>query len=641
MADADPPRTLLTVDGLHIGFGTRQGRVEAVRGIGFTLAAGECLAVVGESGSGKSVTARALVGLNGPGASVRADTLELEGEDLRSLGNRRWRRIRGSRIGLVLQDALVSLDPLRRVEAEVAEALRNHRPDSRGRVRETVLELLKEVGMPEPPVQARQYPHELSGGLRQRALIASAIAAGPRVLVADEPTTALDVTVQARVLDLLASRKAAGTGVLLISHDLAVVARLADRVAVMYQGRFVEEGTVEEVLRTPRHPYTRELLAAVPAAATRRTRLSAPARRAPGAPEDERGCAYAPRCPLAVDECRAVVPGPVRVGGAGAGHTARCLRTGEPWPEPAARTARAAARDREPAGGGEPVPPVLEVHGLAKAFRGPDGVVRDAARDVSFSLPVGRTLGVLGESGSGKTTVARMVLGLLEPDAGEVRLAGLPWSGVPERLRRERRRRVQLVQQDPFSSFDPRYTAERVVGEALGSPGGRSVRANRERILELFGLVGLDPELMRRRPRQLSGGQRQRVALARALATGPDLIVCDEPVSALDVSVQAQILDLLADLQDRLGLSLLFISHDLGVIRHISDEVIVMRGGRVVEAGPAEELFARPRHPYTRALLTALPRPEDAWQRPAPVPVAESAEARSWRDFSGTTEHPV
>ncbi|HEY8984502.1 MAG TPA: ABC transporter ATP-binding protein, partial [Streptomyces sp.] len=281
MADADPTRPLLAVEGLRIGFGTRRGRVEAVRGIGFTLSAGECLAVVGESGSGKSVTARALVGLTGPGSSVRADRLELDGEDLRSLDDRRWRRIRGSRIGLVLQDALVSLDPLRRVEAEVAEALRNHRPQPRGQIRETVLELLKDVGMPEPPLQARQYPHELSGGLRQRALIASAIAARPHVLIADEPTTALDVTVQARVLDLLAARKATGTGVLLISHDLAVVARLADRIAVMYQGRFVEEGTVEEVLRTPRHPYTRELLAAVPTPSTRRTHLSAPPRHSP------------------------------------------------------------------------------------------------------------------------------------------------------------------------------------------------------------------------------------------------------------------------------------------------------------------------------------------------------------------------
>ncbi|MGW2228628.1 dipeptide ABC transporter ATP-binding protein [Streptomyces formicae] len=601
-----PARTLLTVEGLRVGFRGRRADVSAVRGVGFSLAAGECLAIVGESGSGKSVTARALVGLSAPGAEVRADVLELAGEDLRGLGDRRWRQLRGRGIGLVLQDALVSLDPLRRVAAEVAEPLRNHRTVPSRQIPSTVVSLLGEVGMPEPELRARQYPHQLSGGLRQRALIASAIAAGPSVLIADEPTTALDVTVQARVLDVLAARKAAGTGVLLISHDLSVVAKLADRVAVMYQGRIVEEGAVQDVLRRPRHPYTRQLLAAVPTAATRHTRLSGPAggagRRLPAD-----GCSYAARCPVAVPECAVREPELVE---RGAGHAVRCPRTDEPWP--AAPVPASRVRDTAPGTGGT-ADPVLEVRGLAKGFRDPDRVVRPAVREVSFALPAGRTLGVLGESGSGKTTVARMVLGLLEPDAGEVRIAGQVWSGVPEKERRALRGRVQLVQQDPLSAFDPRWTAERIVGEALGSPGRRRVRANRPRIRELFELVGLDPAIAERRPRQLSGGQRQRVAIARALAPEPDLIVCDEPVSALDVSVQAQILDLFTDLQERLGLSLLFISHDLGVIHHLSDEVVVMRDGEVVEAGTAEEVFARPAHPYTRALLTALPRPEDAW----------------------------
>ncbi|MFE0175581.1 dipeptide ABC transporter ATP-binding protein [Streptomyces sp. NPDC059002] len=608
-----PARTLLTVEGLRVGFRGRRSEVSAVRGIDFSLAAGECLAIVGESGSGKSVTARALVGLSAPGAAVRADVLDLEGEDLRDLKDRRWRQLRGRGIGLVLQDALVSLDPLRRVAAEVAEPLRNHRTVPSGQVHETVLALLAEVGMPDPELRARQYPHQLSGGLRQRALIASAIAAGPSVLIADEPTTALDVTVQARVLDVLAARKAAGTGVLLISHDLAVVAKLADRVAVMYQGRFVEEGSVRDVLRDPRHPYTRRLLAAVPTAATRRTRLSGPSRGTGGRRTPADGCAFAARCPVAVPECGTRVPARVELE---ADHGVWCPRTEEPWPSPAGSTSVTTAAVPGPRKGRPEdgtAAPALEVRALSKGFRDPDRVVRPAVREVSFTLPAGRTLGVLGESGSGKTTVARMVLGLLEPDAGEVRIAGRAWSGVPEKERRTLRGRVQLVQQDPLSAFDPRWTAERIVGEALGSPGRRGIRANRARITELFELVGLDPALAERRPWQLSGGQRQRVAIARALAPEPELIVCDEPVSALDVSVQAQILDLFTDLRERLGLSLLFISHDLGVIHHLSDEVVVMRDGEVVEAGAAEEIFARPAHPYTKALLTALPRPEDAW----------------------------
>ncbi|MEV6166483.1 ABC transporter ATP-binding protein [Streptomyces sp. NPDC052052] len=605
-----PARTLLTVQGLHVGFSSRRGKVSAVRGIGFSLAAGECLAIVGESGSGKSVTARALVGLSAPGASVGAEVMELDGEDLRGLSDNRWRQVRGRGIGLVLQDALVSLDPLRTVAAEVAEPLRNHRTVPSRQIHETVLSLLASVGMSDPEVRSRQYPHQLSGGLRQRALIASAIAASPSVLIADEPTTALDVTLQARGLDLLAARKAAGTGVLLISHDLAVVARLADRVAVMYQGRFVEEGSVQDVLRRPRHPYTRKLLEAVPANATRHTRLSGPSGGGIGQQASADGCAYAARCPVAVPECGAHDPVRVELD---AGHAVWCPRTQEPWPAPtmpAPRTEHAGKDTRDTA------EPVLEVRGLAKRFRDPDGRVRPAVHKVSFALPAGRTLGVLGESGSGKTTVARMVLGLLEPDAGEIRIAGQPWSGVPEKERRHRRGRVQLVQQDPLSAFDPRWTAERIVGEALGSPGRRRIRAHRTRIRELFELVGLDPLLAERRPRQLSGGQRQRVAIARALAPGPELIVCDEPVSALDVSTQAQILDLFTDLQEQLGLSLLFISHDLGVIHYLSDEVVVMRDGEVVEAGAVEEIFAGPTHPYTKALLTALPRPEDAWAAP-------------------------
>ncbi|MFI6985329.1 dipeptide ABC transporter ATP-binding protein [Embleya sp. NPDC050154] len=641
-ATSAPDDPTLVVEGLDVAFGSGRDRIHAVRGVSLTLAAGECLAIVGESGSGKSVTARSLVGLAGARSSVRADRLELDGEDLTGLDNRRWRAIRGRRVGFVLQDALVSLDPLRRVGAEIAETLANHRVvPARARAARAVA-LLDEARVPEPELRARQYPHQLSGGLRQRALIASALAAEPSVLIADEPTTALDVTVQARILDLLAAKKAAGTAILLISHDLSVVARLADRVAVMYRGRFVEEGTVEDLLRAPAHPYTRALLAAVPSAHARRTRLSLPGAAAsagsgsstasdspagsdsspdssagsgpagvPG-PVIEDACPYAARCPLVTDRCRTEPPPRVELA---AGHTARCRHTAKPWPRPESVRIVAeptTARER----GTDDV--VLDVRGVAKSYRGPDRVERPAVQDVSFTLRAGQSLGVLGESGSGKTTVAQLVLGLLAPDAGEIDLLGRRWSDRPESERRDLRRHIQHVQQDPLGSFDPRWTVERIVGEALGAFTRRATRAARDRVVELLRLVGLDETVLTRRPQQLSGGQRQRVAIARALAPEPEIVVCDEPVSALDVSIQAQILDLFADLRERLGVALLFISHDLGVIHHTSDHVIVMQAGRVVESGPVDELFERPQHPYTRELLSALPRlPADP--KPAPA----------------------
>ena len=619
MTETDTPAPLITVEALRVTFPTPHGPVTAVHDIGFTLAAGECLAIVGESGSGKSVTARSLLGLAGPHATVEADRLELAGTDLRALSEPEWQRIRGRRIGLVLQDALVSLDPLRRVGHEVSEALRNHRPGPRRARWDSAVALLEDVGLPEAPRRARQYAHQLSGGQRQRALIASALAAEPDVLIADEPTTALDVTVQARILDLLAARKRAGTAVLLISHDLAVVARLADRVAVVHAGRIVEEGPTAEVLRSPAHPYTRRLLAAVPTGDTRGRRLAGPPRPEAAAGPDTgpgpaaqaagkaagKGCHYAALCPVAGEECRAETPVPVVIG---LGHTARCLRTDAPWkPSPAVHRAPAAA-------GGAPV---LEVSALVKSFRTTGRGRHTAVRDVSFVLREGETLGVVGESGSGKTTVARIAMGLLAPDAGDVRLLGEAWSGHREKARRARRRWIQLVQQDPLGSFDPRWTVRQIVGEAL-APGGPARRG-----AELLDLVGLHPSLLDRRPLELSGGQRQRVAIARALAPEPKVLVCDEPVSALDVSVQAQILDLFGDLQERLGLSLLFISHDLGVVNHLSDRVLVMRDGEVVESGPVDEVFHRPAHAYTKALLTALPKTEDAWNPPAgPSPSA-------------------
>ncbi|TMR94210.1 dipeptide ABC transporter ATP-binding protein [Nonomuraea basaltis] len=521
--------SLVTVEDLRVSF----GHAEVVRGVSLTVEPGECVAIVGESGSGKSVTARTLLGLAGPGSTVRASAFRVSGRDALAFTHGDWRRLRGGFAGLVLQDALVSLDPLRTVGAEIAEVLTVHDVVPRARRADRVLELLDAVGIPDPATRVGQYPHQLSGGLRQRALIASAIAADPELIIADEPTTALDVTVQAQILRLLAERKAAGTALLLISHDLAVVGSIADRILVMKDGQVVEEGPAREVLAAPAHDYTCALLAAVPSAASRGIRLT----------------------------------------------------TGTPRTRPA----RVSSVQ------------VLAGAGLTRSY-GPRRVVDD----VSFALDQGETLGVVGESGSGKTTLARLALGLLEPDTGQVTLHQRPWSHQRERARRPLRPRIQLISQNPLDSFDPRHTVGHLIAEPLRLP--RAER--RERVRDLLARVGLPPETAARHPRELSGGQRQRVAIARALGPRPDVLVCDEPVSALDVSIQAQVLDLLADLQAEYGTAMLFISHDLGVVHHVADRVLVMKDGRVVEEGDVEHVFTRPRHPYARALVAAVPRVE-------------------------------
>ncbi|MFJ9567305.1 dipeptide ABC transporter ATP-binding protein [Streptomyces fuscichromogenes] len=600
MNTAEP---LLRVEGLDVTFrgARRGGRIRAVRDVSLALGRGECLAVVGESGSGKSVTARTLLGLTGARATVTARRLDFDGADLTALSDRQWRAVRGRRIGLVLQDALVSLDPLRTVGAEVRETLRTHSLADGPAARERTLALLSDAGIPDPARRAAQYPHQLSGGLRQRALIASALSGAPELLVADEPTTALDVTVQAQVLGLLARLVGEGTALLLISHDLSVVARLADRVAVMYGGRVVEQGPALDVLKDPRHPYTRALLAAVPTVGSKGHALSVPApERNTETAVGPDGCPYAARCAAADTRCRTELPVP-----RGDGHATLCWHPGTP-------VTVAAPRLRHP----QPVPTkaadsaLLEVQGVSKRFPAPDGGSYTAVDDVSFRIGAGETLGLVGESGSGKTTTARIVLGLAEPDEGNVRFEGEPWSGVPERERRPRRMRIQVVHQDPLGSFDPRHSVDRVVAEAVARAGVPRGRVRSARVAELLGQVGLSAALGDRRPLELSGGQRQRVAIARALATRPRLIVCDEPVSALDVSIQAQVLDLLAELRRELGVALLFISHDLGVIHHVSDRVIVMKDGRLVETGDVGQIFDRPAHPYTRELLAALPRPD-------------------------------
>ena len=534
---------LVEVAGLSVRF---PGEVNpAVRDIGFAIHRGECLALVGESGSGKSVTARTLVGLTGRGAYIAAQRLQFNGQSLRDLSASQWRSIRGAQIGFVMQDALGSLDPLRSMGREVEESLELHTLLKPAQRSARVIELLRCVGVPEPEVRARQYPHQLSGGLRQRALIASAIACAPALLIADEPTTALDALVQSQVLELLLSLRSPDRAMLLVSHDLSVVGRLADRIAVMQHGAIVELGSARQILEDPQHPYTQSLL---------RAAISV----------HSRPIAVTPRA-----------PSPVR-------------------PSPAAQSDW-----------------VIQAEHLYKSFKGPRGERRAAVSDVSFHLRPGETLGIVGESGSGKTTTKRLVLGLLAPDSGTVKLHGQDWASLSGAAQRALRKRIQVVFQDPLSSFDPRYTVARVINEALAVAGQVTPAAQRARALELMDWVRLDPSVLARRPIELSGGQRQRVAIARALAAEPDVLLCDEPVSALDVSVQAQILDLLSDLKARLRIACLFISHDLGIVYRVSDRVLVMKDGVAVEQGDVQQIFNAPKHEYTRQLLKSIPQLPD------------------------------
>lgn len=539
---------LVTIRNLDVRF-TGRREVHAVRGISLTINPGEAVAIVGESGSGKSVTSRSIVGLAGDNAQVSADEFRVVGRDALRLRESQWRDIRGRRIGFVLQDALASLDPLRTVGREIAETLRIHRIVGRRQIPERVGELLREAGIPDAEVRARQYPHQLSGGLRQRALIASALAGQPDLLIADEPTTALDVTVQAQILDLLEARRAEGTALLLVSHDLAVVSRVADRVLVMHDGVVVEEGHTATVLSDPADAYTRSLLAAVPSASTRGTRLS----------------------------------------------------TGSPVPISTAPVSSPVSSSDEDAGAA----PVLEAIGVTKRYPLPGGGSRTAVDDVSLTLAPGQKLGIVGESGSGKSTLARLLLDLTLPDQGEVRIGGRPWS-KKEGVDAELRRQVQFISQDPLGSFDPRYSIGEIIAEPLGIRPGTA--GAREAVADLLGSVGLDASFIDASPRRLSGGQRQRIAIARALALEPRALICDEPVSALDVSIQAAVLDLFSDLAERTGTALVFISHDLGVVHHLVDQVLVMRYGRVIESGDVDDVFTDPLHPYTQDLVAAIPR---------------------------------
>ena len=570
-ADAAP---LLEVENLAVAFSTMNGPVQAVHEASLILREGRTLAIVGESGSGKSTTAMSVIGLLPGNGRVTGGSVRFAGQELVGLDEARMRRIRGRQIGLVPQDPMSNLNPVTTVGRQVAETLLVHGLATRRDVDEKVVAALAAAGLPEPERRARQYPHEFSGGMRQRALIAIGLACRPRLLIADEPTSALDVTVQRTILDQIERMtEEIGTSVLLITHDLGLAAERAQDIVVMHRGRIVEAGPSARVLEDPQDEYTRRLVQAAPSVAAARVG-------------------------------RQAVPSPGRTG---AGTTAAAPAAAGPSASGPTAGGVAAPAAQEAAGAAAQEPLVV-IENLTKVFKGRLGQADfTAVQDVSLTVPRGRTVAIVGESGSGKTTTARMLLKLYEPTSGSIRFDGQDVTGLRGRQLAAFRQRVQPIFQDPYSSLNPMFTIGRIVEEPL-STYGRGTRAERQyRVKWLLEEVALPPSTVSRYPNELSGGQRQRVAIARALALQPELIVCDEPVSALDVLVQKQILDLLGRLQDEFGLSYLFISHDLAVVRLISDEVCVMKDGRLVEAGASEEIFTDPQHPYTRQLLASIP----------------------------------
>jgi peptide/nickel transport system ATP-binding protein len=607
---------LLDVQGLTVRYGGEEGPVVAVRDVSFTLDPGQALGIVGESGSGKSSIAGAILGLLGPGASITGKIL-FEGRDLASVAPEARRAMLGSRIGSVFQDPFTALNPALRVGRQIAEALVQHRAASKPAAMKRAVELLAEMGIARPAEVAHAYPHQLSGGMKQRALIAAAMACEPSLLILDEPTTALDVTVEAQILDLLAAlRQRKSVGVLFVSHNLGVVRRVCDDVAVMYASQMMELGAASRVLWQPAHPYSKGLLASLPplAVSTRATRLPAIPGQMSGAPNPDAACVFSPRCPFSEGAC---VAGPQALQAVPDGGAVRCWKAGDigAWPAPPASTVAEPAFQR-----GDSLVNVTDLRRIFQArsglaawrvsFKGGMKFARDrgtfaAVDGISLSISPGEVLGLVGESGCGKSTLGRVILRLMRASSGSVEFDGQEVTRGTDQALRRFRQQAQIVFQNVGSSLNPRLS----IGEALARPlalfdlvppAERQARV--ERLLEM---VRLPRSYRTRYPHQLSGGERQRVAIARALATEPKFIVCDEPVSALDVSVQAAVVNLLADLRDEFGLAYLFISHDLAVVAQLSDRIAVMYRGRLCETGRPADILAPPFHPYTRALLAS------------------------------------
>jgi peptide/nickel transport system ATP-binding protein len=639
------PQALLEIENLHVQFVTSHGTVRAVEGLSYSVRPGEMVAIVGESGSGKSVSALAVMRLL-PAATGRitGGSVRFDGKELLALSEEEMRRVRGREIAMIFQEPMTSLNPVLRIGLQIMEPLKIHLGMDDATARARAVELLTLVGITDPESRLNQYPHQLSGGMRQRVMIAIGLSCNPKLLIADEPTTALDVTIQAQILELMKDlSRRLSVAVVIITHNLGIVARYADRVNVMYAARLAESGTAERVFGRPLHPYSRGLLSAVPRLDRGRSAKLATIDGAPPnllAPPE--GCRFHPRCRFVTDRCHTEPP----FEAAEPGHLVACHRVSEiealdARPPGTARAAAAAAR---PSVNGS-TERLLDIKDASKFFPIRMGLFRRpwqirAVNDVTLDIKRGETLGLVGESGCGKSTLGRLVLRLDDPTAGEIRFEGIDLA----RLKRDEllavRKRMQVIFQDPYSSLNPRMTVGQIVAEPMRVHRILPPSEIPERVAELLQTVGLFPYMALRYPHELSGGQRQRVGIARALSVNPHMIVCDEAVSALDVSIQGQVINLLEELQQRLGLTYLFIAHDLAVVRHISSRVAVMYLGRIVEEAPAEQLFATPKHPYTRALLAAAPIPDPAIERNRPRSIIKGELPSPLNPPAGCVFHP-
>jgi oligopeptide/dipeptide ABC transporter ATP-binding protein len=600
--------TLLRVENLRTVLDAPGGAVHAVDGVDVEIRRGETFAIVGESGCGKTMTALSLMRLLPETGRIASGMVELSGLDLLALPEAAMRTVRGRRIAMIFQEPATSLNPVLTVGTQIREVLERHTELRGARLEERVRSLLDSVGVPDAARRAEEYPFQLSGGLKQRAMIAMALAADPDLLIADEPTTALDVTIQAQVLELLRElQKKNGMAILLITHDLGIVAQMAHRVAVMYAGQIVEVAEAGRFFAAPQHPYSRKLFEALPGSGKRGAELAVIKGQVPPLTTEFRRCRFTERCDFAFDRCSAEAPGWTRIAPE---HEVRChLREKE-------RAGAAHAGESGPGGGGAAAPaaPLLAVRDLKVHFPIRKGLLKrtvgyvKAVDGVSLSIGAGRTVGLVGESGCGKTTVGKAILQLIRPQ-GEVEFGGVELTRLKGAELRARRRDFQIIFQDPYASLNPRMRVADILAEGMASLGiEASAEARARRVAEILDQVGLARDSVGRYPHEFSGGQRQRIAIARALAVRPKLIVCDEPTSALDVSVQAQILNLLKSLQRELGLSYLFITHNLAVVEYLAHEVAVMYLGRIVERGTVEEVLREPKHPYTQALLAAVPK---------------------------------
>jgi len=634
------PRPVLEIDDLHVQFVTSHGTLRAVEGLTYSVHPGETVAIVGESGSGKTVSALSIMRLLPPGAArITRGSIRLDGRELLKLSDEEMRQIRGRHVAMIFQEPMTSLNPVLKIGLQIMEPLTIHLNMNEVETRERAIELLVLVGITDPESRLGQYPHQLSGGMRQRIMIAIGLACNPKVLIADEPTTALDVTIQAQILELLRDlSRRLGIAVVLITHNLGIVARYADRVNVMYAARLVESGAAERVFGRPRHPYTRGLLSAVPRLDRGRT---AKLVTIDGAPPNllapPTGCRFRPRCRFVIEKCREDPP----LVPTEPGHLAACHRVSEiEAMDPALVRVTSG---KAPANG--QAAPILEIKGASKFFPVRGGFLRAtklvrAVDDVTLDIQCGETLGLVGESGCGKSTLGRLVLRLDEPTAGEIRFEGMDIARLKRNEMVAVRKKMQVIFQDPYSSLNPRMTVGQIIAEPIRVHEILPKAEIPNRLSELLQLVGLFPYMASHYPHELSGGQRQRVGIARALAVDPRVIVCDEAVSALDVSIQGQVINLLEELQQRLGLAFLFIAHDLAVVRHISNKVAVMYLGRIVEYAPADELFANPKHPYTQALLAAAPIPDPVIERTRPRTIIKGELPSPLNPPAGCVFHP-